>query len=155
MAHQARFIPKNPEKYGGDPSKIFARSSWEIHVMKFLDSNPAVLKWASEEFSIPYIKPTDGRVHKYYPDFVVVYRDKNGGVRKEILEVKPLKESLAEKAKSIHDKVALAINVAKWNAAEEFAKRNGMSFRVLTEQSLFVNKPKKPRQRKPSKPKGA
>lgn len=148
MALQARFLPKNPAKYAGDITKIFARSSWELHVMKFLDSSAAVIKWGSEELVIPYIKPTDGKVHKYYPDFVVIYRDANGGIRKEILEVKPLKESLAESAKSIHDKVALAINIAKWNAAEAFAAQNGMTFRVLTEKSLFVNKPKTPKKPK-------
>ena len=54
---QARFIPKHPEKYAGDAAKIFARSSWEINVMKFLDSSMAVMKWGSEELAIPYLKP--------------------------------------------------------------------------------------------------
>lgn len=128
--------------------------------MKFLDSSNAVVKWASEELSIPYIKPTDMRVHQYFPDFVVVYRDKAGNLQKEILEVKPLKETLAEKAKNDHDKVALAINVAKWKAAEEFAKRNGMRFRVITEQSIFKQgrtaQPKQPKTiRKPTGTRGS
>lgn len=114
-------------------------------VMKFLDSSTAVIKWGSEEIAIPYIKPTDNQVHKYYPDFVVVYRNKSGAIEKEILEVKPLKESLLANAKNDHDKIAFAINLAKWNAAEAFAKRNGMKFRVLTEKTMFAQKPKKPR----------
>jgi hypothetical protein len=151
MAAKGRFIPKHPEKYAGDASKIMFRSSWEVTVMKFLDSSPAVLKWGSEELAIPYLKPvidaTTGRasfkVANYFPDFVVVYRDKNGELVKEILEVKPLKEALAEKANNAYDKMALSVNIAKWKAAEEFASRNGMKFRVLTEQSLFKQAPKK------------
>ena len=107
----------------------------------------------------PFIDPTTGKasakVANYYPDFVVVYRDKNGGVQTEILEVKPLKEALAEKAKNAYDKMALAVNVSKWRAAEEFANRNGMRFRVLTEQTLFKQVPKKPRKATGTiKPKG-
>ena len=157
---KARFIPRNPEKYAGDASKIFARSAWEVNVMKYLDSSPAVLKWGSEELAIPYLKPyidpTTGKpkvkVANYYPDFVVIYRDKNNTVQKEILEIKPLKEASIEKAKSAYDKLALAINIAKWRAAEDFATRNGMKFRVLTEMPIFKQAPKKPRL---NKPKGA
>jgi len=152
---RARFIPKNPHKYMGDVNKIFARSSWEVHVMKFFDSSSTVLKWGSEEFSIPYIKPTDGQVHQYFPDFIVVYQDRHGAIKKEIIEVKPLKESSADQAKNAHDRVALAVNIAKWRAADEFAQRNGMVFRVLTEQSIFkqVPRPAKPRRPRTKKAK--
>lgn len=132
-----RFIPRNPGKYAGNPDNILWRSSWEFRVMKFFDSSIAVIKWGSEELRIPYIKPTDGRVHNYFPDFVVVYRDKAGEVKKEIVEIKPLKESVPLKAKTDRDKVAMAINLAKWDAASRFAQRNGMMFRVLTEQTIF------------------
>jgi hypothetical protein len=159
MAFNARFIPKFPEKYAGDVTKVFARSSWELHVMKFLDNSRAVVKWGSEELRIPYLKPYIDQMGKasfkpanYYPDFIVVYRDQKGGLQKEILEVKPLKESVAEKANGPRDKLALAVNIAKWKAAEEFAQRNGLKFRVLTEKSLFVQKPKAPKKpRKVSK----
>lgn len=154
---KARFIPKNPDKYAGDVSKIFARSAWEISVMKYLDSSHAVLKWGSEEVAIPYLKPyidvasgqAKVKVANYYPDFVVIYRDKNNAIRKEILEIKPLKEASSEKAKTAYDKLSLAVNVAKWRAAEDFATKNGMTFRVLTEMSIFKQAPKKPRVNRP------
>lgn len=159
MAVHGRFIPRNPQKYIGNPNEIFFRSSWEIHAMKFLDSSNAVMKWGSEEIKIPYLKPvideTTGKAYvkpaNYYPDFIVVYQDKTGATQTEILEVKPLKESLQEKAKTARDKMALAVNMAKWKAADEFAKRNGMKFRVVTEQSLFRQAPKKPRAPKTTK----
>ena len=147
MAFRARFIPKNPHKYRGDVDKIFARSSWEASVMKFFDSSTAVISWASEEIAIPYLKPEDARVHHYYPDFVVEFRDKEGNIKKEIVEVKPLHESDVAYAKHERSKAALETNEAKWKAAIDFAGRNGMTFRVITEKSIFhqVEKPKKER----------
>lgn len=161
MAAYGRFTPKNPEKYAGDPTNIMFRSSWEIVAMKFFDQSDAVLKWGSEEVKIPYLKPVidpvTGRgtvkVANYFPDFIIVYKDKNGNIQKEILEIKPLKESLTEKAKTAYDKMALAVNFAKWKAAEQFAKQHGMKFRVITEATLFKQAPKKtPVARKPVAP---
>lgn len=145
MAFRARFIPKNPQKYRGDVEKIFARSSWEASVMKFFDSSSAVISWASEEIAIPYLKPEDARVHHYYPDFVVEFVNKEGQIKKEIVEVKPLHESDAKFAKHERSKAALETNEAKWRAAIDFAEKNGMTFRVITEKSIFhqVEKPKK------------
>ena len=145
MAFRARFIPKNPHKYTGDVEKIFARSSWEMSVMKFFDSSNAVLRWCSEEISIPYFKPEDGRVHQYFPDFLVEFVDASGQVKREIVEVKPLHEADAKYAKHERSKAALQTNEAKWKAAIDYAEQNGMKFRVITEKSIFhqVEKPKK------------
>lgn len=149
-----RFIPRNPQKYSGDPSNIIFRSSWEVACMKFLDSSSAVLKWGSEEVKIPYLKPIIDPVTgkatvkpaNYYPDFIVVYQDKDGNQQTELLEVKPLKETLQEKAKTDRDKMALLVNIAKWKAAEAFCRSRGMKFRVITEQTLFKQAPKKAKQ---------
>lgn len=140
-AMSGRFMPQNPRKYMGDVNKIFFRSSWELYFLRYLDQNPTVLKYGSEEIAIPYVKPTDGKIHKYYPDFIIVYTDKFGKIQRDLIEIKPLKEALVEKAKTDYDKQLLAINMAKWAAAEEFCKCYGMRFRVLTEQQLFKNKP--------------
>lgn len=150
MAIGGRFIPKNPQKYAGNPNGIIFRSTWELNVMKFFDSSQTVIKWASEEIKIPYISPLDNLVHHYYPDFIVVYTDRDGNIQKEIVEVKPASQSLAERAKSQQDKVALLVNDAKWKYAAAWAKSRGMTFRVITEKSIFrqvekVKKPKAPR----------
>ena len=145
-----RFLPRNPQKYLGDPEKIMFRSSWEITAMKYFDSNPLILKWGSEEIAIPYLKPCFDektgkpyiRPAKYYPDFLILY-EKNGIQIKELIEIKPLKEASPAKAKNAYDKMALAINVAKWKAAEEFCKKHGLHFRVITEKSLFIQKKKR------------
>lgn len=122
-----------------------------MSVCKFFDSHPSVYKWGSEEISIPYVKPTDGRVHKYFPDFIVVYKDKEGNLIKELVEVKPMKESVLTERSSNYDKIAIAVNHAKWQAAEAFCAQNGMKFRVLTEQSIFAGgkKAENKKQRKP------
>ena len=144
MAAGGRFIPKNPQKYvGKSVNRIMFRSSWEVAFMKWLDTNDAVLRWGSEELAIPYVHPFDGRVHRYYPDMVIMYVDASGQVKKEIIEIKPYKESVETPRMSDRDRQALAINQAKWKFATEWAERNGAVFRVLTEKTLFRQKPAK------------
>lgn len=139
MPFRARFIPKNPHKYKGDVDKIFARSSWEVSVMKFFDQSRAVLEWKSEETVIPYLSPVDNKVHEYWPDFLVTFVDANGTSHQEIVEVKPRHESEQKYAKSERSKNALIINEAKWKAAILYCESRNMKFRVLTEQSIFYN----------------
>src|SRR5690606_4247425 len=126
------FEPKNPEKYiGTRPIKY--RSSWELVFMNLCDKHPSVQKWASESVKIPYINPFTGKATIYVPDFVINYVDRNGITHTELVEIKPMNQTLNEKARGTKNKVALAINKAKWAAASKWAKKNGMSFRVLTE----------------------
>lgn len=134
------FKPTNPQKYLGDPGRIAFRSSWELRLMSMLDRTPAILQWASEEFSIPYKSPLDGRVHRYYPDFLVVYRNAQGGITREIVEVKPASEDPTQpiRGKMTPQRAqALAVNQAKWDAARAFAEAQGMTFRVATEKTMF------------------
>lgn len=142
-AVHGRFIPKNPQKYVGNVHQIFWRSSWERQFMKWLDQNNAVLRWASEELRIPFVNPlkvdANGRpkISNYYPDFLIMYRDNNGVVHKEIIEIKPQKEAVLAPGMSERDKMAYAVNQAKWKAAAIFAESQGAKFRVVTELSLF------------------
>src|SRR5208282_4772330 len=104
--------------YAGDPRRIVARSKWELMYMQALDNSPMVRKWISEpkNLNIAYLDPLDKKLHQYWPDFLVQYRD--GTI--EVLEVKPLKQSVAEKAVNNYDKIMLLKNVAKWTAADRF-----------------------------------
>ena len=137
---KGRFVPKNPQKYLGNPQNIFFRSSWELRLFKYLDITPGVLQWASEEFSIPYLHPIDNKVRQYYPDAMVVYKDRYGNLKKEIIEIKPYKETVLTPRSTDRDKLALAVNHAKWKYAAEFAAKNGIGFRVVTEKTLFQGK---------------
>lgn len=136
---QDEFIPKNPQKLVGN-AKPFYRSSWELTVMSLLDQHPNVIQWASESIAIPYKNPLTGKMHQYIPDFFIVYKDKSGRERAELIEVKPAKEAIEEKAKSKKDKAALLVNTAKWAAAMTFCKKNGIHFRILTENELYIRK---------------
>ena len=143
---QGLYTVKHPEKYIGDVTKVRYMSSWELQMFMFLDGNPNILKWSSEEVVIPYIKPTDGRVHKYYPDLLVLYRDQNGVERWELIEVKPSTQLKLSKSKSPKTRqlqnLTLSVNKAKWDSALrwcEHQQNNGMNvtFRIITEKQIF------------------
>jgi len=137
---QGLFTPKNPEKYIGDVTKIRYMSSWELEAHSFFDRNDRVIRWSSEPIAIPYIKPTDGKIHKYYPDYYVEYIDKDKNVVRELMECKPKSQTRAPRANHKHklyEQVTFAVNQAKWAAAIEWCKQRGISFRVITENSIF------------------
>lgn len=137
------FKPKNPRKYDGDPTNIIYRSSWELRVMTYLDSNPNVISWSSEEFCIPYIDPTSGRLRRYFPDFKVKRKDQQGNVRTLVVEVKPLhqtKQPAVQKKKTkryINEVTTWAINQSKWESAKQYCDQRDWDFVILTEQEIF------------------
>jgi Straboviridae/Kyanoviridae head completion nuclease len=142
---QGRYVLKNKAKYMGDVNNIIFRSSWELKLHESFDNNPNVLRWASEPIGIPYIKPTDHLVHKYYPDYYVEYIGKDKILHKDIIEVKPYKQTIISRTKNrrskLYEDIQYAVNKAKWNACRQFCKKYGFSFRILTEKTnlLFNN----------------
>ena len=60
-------------------------------------------------------------------------------MRAELIEIKPKKQSVIESKMSSRDRAVVAINYAKWDQATKWAKRNGMTFRVITEDDMFAN----------------
>ncbi len=137
---QGIYVPKNPEKYIGDVTKIVYRSSWELHLNEFFDNNIRVLKWASEEIAIPYMSPIDNKLHRYFPDYYVQYINKHGEVVEELLECKPKQQTKAPRRNHKwvdHERKTYAVNMYKWDAAAKWASENGMSFRVVSENSIF------------------
>ncbi len=140
---QGYFQPKNPEKYKGDATNIVYRSSWELSFCQFLDGNPNILEWSSEEVVVPYLKPTTGRVHRYFPDYWIKYKNKSGQEVQELIEVKPEAQTRQpttrgkRRKQQVYESLTYAINVAKWKAATQFCDKYGMKFRILTENQLF------------------
>jgi len=133
---QGKYQIKNTDKYVGRKTPTY-RSSWEFSFCTFCDNNPAVIQWASEPFMIPYRNPLTGKNTIYVPDFLMVYLDKNQQKHAEVVEVKPLKETSFESAKSVRDKAAVALNMAKWAAARAFCQAHGMVFRIVTEHDIY------------------
>ena len=147
MAEPLIFVPKNPGKYAGDPRRIMARSRWELAYMRALDNSLQVSKWLSEprNLNITYLDPITRQVKQYWPDFLVQYF--NNTI--EIIEIKPIKETLMSETKSTYDRLMLARNAAKWQAAYRLAKAIGANFRIVTERELFGTTPvKRPSTRK-------
>jgi hypothetical protein len=128
----------NPQKYVGNREPRY-RSSWEWHFMTFCDSNDHILQWASESVSIPYRHPLTGKQTIYVPDFLITYQGSNGRTIGELIEIKPRKQSVIEDRQSQRDRAVVAVNYAKWSAAEKWAKRQGLTFRVITEDQIFRN----------------
>jgi len=136
---QGVYTPKNPSKYVGRHRPKY-RSGWELTFMIFCDTHKNVIYWASESMSIPYRHPLTGKMSMYVPDFFVMYEDKYGRQRAEIVEIKPKKQSLIEsKAASMKDRAIVAINHAKWASAMAYCKQQGYTFRVITEDDIFYN----------------
>ena len=142
MAYSGRFNPKNPQKYVGDYKNIIYRSSWECKVMDWLDKNPEVISWASEELIIPYLSPVDGRWHRYFPDFLIKVRTRDGGFKTILIEVKPkkqTKEPEPQKRKTkryITEVMTWGVNCSKWKAAKEYCADRGWTFQLITEDDL-------------------
>ena len=142
MAYSGRFKPTNPHKYVGDYQNIIYRSSWECRVMNWLDKNPDIISWASEELTIPYKSPVDGRFHRYFPDFLVKVKTRDGSTKTMMLEVKPKYQTEApapqqrKTKKYINEVVTWGVNQAKWKAANEYCLDRGWEFKILTEEHL-------------------
>lgn len=131
----------NRGKYTGSYPIIF-RSSLELKVMRWFDINPNVISWKSESNIIPYQGP-DGKLHRYFIDFMCEMRRKNGEIQKFLIEVKPEKQTLPPilttrqsiKTK-LYESYNWAVNNKKWEAAKEWCQKHNMRFLILTEKHL-------------------
>ena len=100
MSYKGRYQPTYPRKYKGDHTKVIYRSLWERKFMVYCDKNERILEWGSEEIALPYLSPVDNKVHRYFPDFYCERIDpKTGKIVKEIIEVKPKRQTLPPKSK--------------------------------------------------------
>jgi hypothetical protein len=135
---QGVYKVENTQKYVGNGSPRY-RSGWELAFMRFCDSNDNILQWASESIVIPYRHPLTGKISNYIPDFLVTYRTKNNKTFAEVIEIKPKKQSVIEGKMSQRDRAVVAVNYAKWDSAQKWCQRQGLVFRVITEDDIFKN----------------
>lgn len=142
--YKGNFTPKNVSKYKGNYKNIIYRSSWELKFMNYLDMHTDVLEWSSEEFFIPYRSPIDNKVHRYFPDFYVKRKDKDGKVEILIIEIKPETQTKPPEKKSkvtkryINEVYTWGVNEAKWKAAQEYCDDRKYKFVILTEKHLNI-----------------
>lgn len=141
---QGFYKPQHPEKYAGDTSQIVWRSSWELRFMRWCDSNPNVLTWASEGIVVPYFSAIDQKQHRYFVDFLIKVKKADGAVRNYLIEIKPDEQTRPPtKTKSRYYQsqcLEYVKNQEKWKAATEWASRNDCEFLVMTEHHLGLAK---------------
>ena len=143
MSYKGRYKPQNPQKYDGDPTNIIYRSLLERRFMVYCDTKSHILKWSSEEVVIPYVSPIDNRVHRYFVDFMIQYRDASGSLRTVLVEVKPKSQTQPPKRpegkptrRFINEVKTWGVNSAKWNAANEYCVDRKWEFKIITEKEL-------------------
>lgn len=145
LLNQHKFVPpidNHMKSFNESDGMIQYKSSLELKAMRYCDYNKHVVKWSVEPFHIKYVKPTDGKIHRYYID---VYIEFSSG-DKFLIEVKSKGETTQpKKPKKLNEKSmanyqralqTYAVNKAKWIAAEKFASDQGMRFTILTEDEL-------------------
>jgi len=131
----------NREKYIGNPDNIIYRSSWELKCLIWFDKNPDIIQFGSEELIIPYISPVDGKPHRYFPDFFVKSKTKNG-IKTMVIEIKPYKQTVPPKQRKkvtklyITEVTTWGVNQAKWEAAKQYCLDRKWEFKILTERDL-------------------
>ena len=157
---QGYYIVQNLDKFIGDPSKVFYRSSWEKAFCVYADLNERVKKWGLENVVIPY-QDANGRIHRYIPDFYmeVVYPNQPDRLDKIVVEIKPREEItpkfldkttggiipperyLKKKTLKALENYEYALktyqkNLYKWTKARHWCKQNGMQFLLMGKEDL-------------------
>ena len=150
MSYKGKFKPKNPNKYKGNPTNIIYRSLLERRFMVYLDNNPSVLKWSSEEIIVPYVSPLDNRVHRYFPDFYMKYKNKDAMIVEDLIEIKPSKyckppdpkRKLTKTGRTskryLKEVNTYIINDAKWQQAVKFCEERKWGWRIITEKDINI-----------------
>lgn len=144
MAYKGRYKPNKPEKYIGNPTNIIYRSLLERRFMVYCDKKSSILEWGSEEVIVPYKSPVDNRMHRYFVDFIVKLKNKDGITETLLIEVKPKKQCAAPKKpkkktstrRYLTEIKTWGVNNAKWKAATEYAENKGWKFIIMTDETL-------------------
>jgi hypothetical protein len=138
-----QFVPRFPKKYIGS-YPIIVRSSWERMMCQWLDSNESVIKWSSEGHIINYYDPIQMKRRRYFPDFFVTILNKDKKPINYIIEVKPEKETKPptktkgqSKKTQLYQETTWITNQAKFKAANNYCKKLGYKFMLLTEKEMF------------------
>jgi hypothetical protein len=155
------FPLKFPEKYHPSARPPMFKSGWEATVFHAMDVNPFILEWGYEPFPIYYTHPIYMNYTVYYPDIYCHIQMDSGVQHKMLIEIKPAKYCVMPKKpkdlvvnatsqqrerhkKSMiryqNDTKDYMVNMAKWNAAENWCRRNNFIWKILNEDntnSLF------------------
>lgn len=105
------YLPKGEEIIDGhlfvDQNGIatFALNSWEQQIIKDAKKDPNFVCWLRNHdrkpWSLCLTYEMDGKVHPFYPDFIIVRKDSNGGYLLDIVEPHWKDEDNIPKAKAM------------------------------------------------------
>ena len=136
------FTPMNQNKYRGE-LPLIVRSSWEHNFCKWCDINPSILLWSSESLAIPYYDEIKKKNRRYYPDFIIMVKNKENKEQLYVVEIKPFAQTHPpvrgnkKESTMLNEVITYQTNVAKWKAAEKYCKKYGYNFKILTERDLY------------------
>ena len=140
---QGVFKPRDRNKYRGKTWPIY-RSGWELKFFRWCDLNENVTAWDSECVIVPYNNPLTGRINRYFVDGLITINETNGP-KTYLIEIKPSKQTVptvVKKSKKrstmLYEQKTYVKNIAKWDAAEKWAKKKGIEFKILTEKELGI-----------------
>lgn len=141
---QGIFKPSNPQKYIGSSNPIY-RSGWELKFFRWADLNENIIAWGSENIIIPYVSPFDQKVHRYFVDNFIVFKDKDGNKKKFLIEIKPSSQvarpeysKRKKQSTMVYEQTTWVTNQAKWEAAKKWAEKKNCQFLILTEKELGI-----------------
>jgi hypothetical protein len=143
---QGKYTVKNREKYVGDANNVIYRSSWELKALIWMDNNINVLKFGSEEIVIPYFDHTTNKQRRYFVDFIIEYKSRDGTIKKSLIEIKPMSQTIPPKPRTrvtkgfISETLEYEKNRAKWAYARKWCEEHSMSFVILTEKELGIKR---------------
>jgi hypothetical protein len=107
--------------------------------MRLIDESPNIIQWASEELAIKYFDPITQRTRRYFPDFVLIQKEKNESISKLMVEIKPLnqirqprKTSRKSMENYMKELMEWTKNMAKWKAAKAWCESRNMKFAIVT-----------------------
>lgn len=140
-SYKGQYIVENKSKYKGKKDPIY-RSSWESRFCHMLDTNPNIKSWCFECLIIPYYNEIDKKMHRYITDFCFIEVDKNGDIRKFVVEVKPKTQIMPPKQpknnnqkaqrRYIEEAHTYVKNRCKWKAANDYCQKKGLEFRLVS-----------------------
>lgn len=144
---QGYYTPINPTKYKGQYPIIY-RSSIEKKFMIQCDTDPRIIEWMSETFSINYYNILDKKWHAYWPDFLVKIKGSNGFPVTYVVEaksdkqlvkpVRPKNNNTKALAKYVEAYKTYVTNVCKIETLKKFAQSHGMKVLLYTENSKTI-----------------
>jgi len=89
-------------------------------------------------------------VHRYFPDFYIKYKNSDGKIIEELIEVKPFnqcsppnpKKKLTKTGRTskryLKEVQTYIVNDAKWNQAMKYCKDRNWKWRILTEKDINI-----------------